>query len=129
CGWSDRSSLCCTSTECSKEISSTGRRTRWTAGCWPRARTPPAKPLTHRSAVALTAQRTLVLLRPDAVQRGRRAAILRRIEAQRYETAALSQRTATAQGHASHHAEHGGKPFYPGLVEYMGSPPLVALSV
>src|SRR5699024_3808077 len=79
--------------------------------------------------VAMTAQRTLVLLKPDAVQRGLRGEIIRRIEAKGYEITALSQRTATAQEHASHYAEHEGKPFYPGLVEYMGWAPLVALIV
>src|SRR5690625_7460968 len=77
----------------------------------------------------MTAQRTLVLLKPDAVQRGLRGEIIRRIEAKGYEITALSQRTATAQELASHYAEHEGKPFYPGLVEYIGSAPLVALIV
>lgn len=77
----------------------------------------------------MTAQRTLVLLKPDAVQRGLRGEIIRRIEAKGYEITALAQRTATAQELASHYAEHEGKPFYPGLVEYMGSAPLVALIV
>src|SRR5699024_7577124 len=76
---------------------------------------------------AMTAQRTLVLLKPDAVQRGLRGEILRRIEAKGYDIIALAQRTATAEELAAHYAEHEGKPFYPGLVEYMGSAPLVAI--
>src|SRR5699024_12000339 len=75
----------------------------------------------------MTAQRTLVLLKPDAVQRGLRGEILRRIEAKGYDIIALAQRTATAEELAAHYAEHEGKPFYPGLVEYMGSAPLVAI--
>lgn len=75
----------------------------------------------------MTAQRTLVLLKPDAVQRGLRGEILRRIEAKGYDIVALAQRTATAEELAAHYAEHEGKPFYPGLVEYMGSAPLVAI--
>lgn len=75
----------------------------------------------------MTAQRTLVLLKPDAVQRGLRGEILRRIEAKGYDVLALAQRTATAEELAAHYAEHEGKPFYPGLVEYMGQGPLVAL--
>ena len=77
----------------------------------------------------MTAQRTLVLLKPDAVQRSLRGEILRRIEAKGYDIVALAQRTATAEELAAHYAEHEGKPFYPGLVEYMGSAPLVALVV
>ena len=76
---------------------------------------------------AMTAQRTLVLLKPDAVQRGLRGEILRRIEAKGYDIIALAQRTATAEELAAHYAEHEGKPFYPGLVDYMGSAPLVAI--
>lgn len=75
----------------------------------------------------MTAQRTLVLLKPDAVQRGLRGEILRRIEAKGYDIIALAQRTATSEELAAHYAEHEGKPFYPGLVEYMGSAPLVAI--
>ena len=77
----------------------------------------------------MTAQRTLVLLKPDAVQRGLRGEVLRRIEAKGYDIIALAQRTATSEELAAHYAEHEGKPFYPGLVEYMGSAPLVALVV
>ena len=45
----------------------------------------------------MTAQRTLVLLKPDAVQRGLRGEIIRRIEAKDYDIVALVQRTATAE--------------------------------
>lgn len=77
----------------------------------------------------MTAQRTLVLLKPDAVQRNLRGEIIRRIEAKGYDILALTQRSATAEELSSHYAEHEGKPFYPGLVDYMGSAPLVALVV
>ena len=56
----------------------------------------------------MTAQRTLVLLKPDAVQRGLRGEILRRIEAKGYDIIALAQRTATAEELAAHYAEHEG---------------------
>ena len=75
----------------------------------------------------MTTERTLVLLKPDAVERALRGEIIRRIEAKGYDIIALAQRTATAEELAAHYAEHEGKPFYPGLVEYMGSGPLVAL--
>ncbi|MGO3210452.1 MAG: nucleoside-diphosphate kinase, partial [Brachybacterium sp.] len=77
----------------------------------------------------MTAQRTLVLLKPDAVQRSLRGEIIRRIEAKGYDILALTQRSATAEELSSHYAEHEGKPFYPGLVDYMGSAPLVAIVV
>lgn len=75
----------------------------------------------------MTSQRTLVLLKPDAVKRGLRGEIIRRIEAKGYTISALAQRTATDDELSAHYAEHEAKPFYPGLVEYMGAAPLVAL--
>ncbi|MFQ6483601.1 nucleoside-diphosphate kinase [Brachybacterium epidermidis] len=75
----------------------------------------------------MTSQRTLVLLKPDAVKRGLRGEIIRRIEAKGYTISALGQRTATDEELSAHYAEHEGKPFYPGLLEYMGAAPLVAL--
>lgn len=78
---------------------------------------------------AMTAQRTLVLLKPDAVQRGLRGEIIRRIEAKGYDILALAQRTATAEELAAHYAEHEGKPFYEPLLEFMSSGPVTAAVV
>ena len=75
----------------------------------------------------MSTERTLILLKPDAVQRSLRGEILRRIEAKGYGILALSQRVATAEELASHYAEHEGKPFYAPLVEYMGQGPIVAV--
>ena len=72
-------------------------------------------------------EETLVLVKPDGVARNLTGEILRRIEAKGYGILSLTQRTATSAELAAHYAEHEGKPFYPGLVEYMGSAPLVAL--
>lgn len=75
----------------------------------------------------MSTERTLILLKPDALERGLRGEIIRRIEAKGYGIAALAQRTATAEELAAHYAEHEGKPFYGPLVEYMGAAPLVAV--
>ncbi|MBK0332725.1 nucleoside-diphosphate kinase [Brachybacterium sp. MASK1Z-5] len=72
-------------------------------------------------------ERTLILLKPDAVERGLRGEILRRLEAKGYGIVALDQRVADADTLAAHYAEHEGKPFYGPLVQYMGSGPLVAV--
>ena len=72
-------------------------------------------------------ERTLILLKPDAVERNLRGEILRRIEAKGYTIVALAQRTATAEELAAHYAEHEGKPFYAPLVEYMAASPLVVV--
>ena len=72
-------------------------------------------------------QRTLVLLKPDAVKRGQVGEILRRIEAKGYALVALELRTATPEVLAEHYAEHEGKPFYQPLVDFMLSGPVVAI--
>ena len=74
-----------------------------------------------------SAQRTLVLVKPDGVRRGLTGEILRRIEAKGYVIVALEQRLATAELLAQHYAEHEGKPFYQPLVDFMLSGPVVAL--
>lgn len=75
------------------------------------------------------AERTLVLLKPDTVARNLIGEVLRRIEAKGYSITALQQRTADQDLLAEHYAEHLGQPFYPALVEFMGSGPLVAAVV
>ena len=72
-----------------------------------------------------SAARTLVLIKPDAVRRRLTGEILRRIEAKGYELVALRRQTTTPQVLA----EHVDKPFYPSIVEYMTSGPLVAVVV
>jgi len=72
-------------------------------------------------------QRTLVLLKPDAVKRGQVGEITRRIEAKGYALVALELRTATPEVLAEHYAEHEGKPFYQPLVDFMLSGPVVAI--
>ncbi|HWL42650.1 MAG TPA: nucleoside-diphosphate kinase [Ilumatobacter sp.] len=73
--------------------------------------------------------RTLVLLKPDAVERKLVGAILSRFEAKNLDIVALDRRTADAATLAEHYAEHVGKPFYGELVEFMSRGPLVALVV
>ncbi|MEJ2578313.1 MAG: nucleoside-diphosphate kinase [Kineosporiaceae bacterium] len=72
------------------------------------------------------AERTLVILKPDAVRRGLVGEILRRLEAKGYTLSAVQLRTADADLLAAHYAEHEGKPFYPGLLAFMSSGPVVA---
>ena len=75
------------------------------------------------------AQRTLVLVKPDGVRRGNVGEVLRRIEAKGYTVVALEMRTATTALLEEHYAEHVGKPFLAGLIEFMSSGPLVAAVV
>ncbi len=77
----------------------------------------------------ITAERTLVILKPDAVQRGLVGEILGRIEAKGYELVALELRLASDAVLAEHYAEHHGKPFYQPLVDFMSSGPVLAVVV
>ncbi|GHJ37613.1 nucleoside-diphosphate kinase [Streptomyces sp. TS71-3] len=73
-------------------------------------------------------QRTLVLLKPDAVRRSLVGEIIRRIEQKAdWRITALELRTLDRATLEQHYAEHVGKPFYEPLVEFMGSGPVVAL--
>jgi nucleoside-diphosphate kinase len=71
-------------------------------------------------------ERTLILVKPDGVRRGRVGEVLRRVEAKGYLLVALELRQATPELLAEHYAEHVGKPFYEPLLEFMLSGPLLA---
>ena len=71
--------------------------------------------------------RTLVLLKPDAVERGLVGEILSRFEAKGLTLVALDLRRLDADTLARHYEEHVGKGFYADLVEFMSRGPVVAL--
>jgi nucleoside-diphosphate kinase len=76
------------------------------------------------------AQRTLVLLKPDATRRGLVGEIISRIERKaNWTLAAMELRTLDAATLEQHYGEHLGKPFYEPLMEFMSSGPVVALIV
>lgn len=72
-------------------------------------------------------QRTLVLIKPDAVRRGLVGQVLSRFEAKGLALVALEQRTIDAAQADAHYAEHVDQPWYPPLREFAISGPLVAL--
>ncbi|MFI7098709.1 nucleoside-diphosphate kinase [Streptomyces sp. NPDC050161] len=75
-------------------------------------------------------QRTLVLLKPDAVRRGLVGEIIGRIEKKAgWNLGALELRTLDREVLEQHYAEHEGKPFYEPLMTFMASGPVVALIV
>jgi len=73
--------------------------------------------------------RTLVLLKPDAVERGLVGQILARFEAKGLKVVALDLRTLDADTLARHYEEHVGKGFYSDLVTFMSCGPVVALAL
>jgi nucleoside-diphosphate kinase len=72
-------------------------------------------------------QRTLVLLKPDAVRRGLIGEILARFEAKGLSIVALDLRHITPEQADRHYTEHLDKDFYPPLRDFVTSGPLVAL--
>ncbi len=74
-------------------------------------------------------ERTLVLVKPDAVARGHVGEVLRRVEAKGYRLVALDLRVPDAALLAEHYAAHVGKPFYADLVAFMRSGPVAAAVV
>jgi nucleoside-diphosphate kinase len=74
-------------------------------------------------------ERTLVLLKPDALQRGLAGAILSRFEKKGLKLVGLKLRRFPRELLEQHYAVHRERPFYAGLVRYMGSGPVVALAL
>ncbi len=75
-------------------------------------------------------QRTLVLLKPDAVRRALVGEIISRIERKAgWKITALEMRGLDQETLEQHYGEHKGRPFYEPLVEFMASGPVVALVV
>jgi nucleoside-diphosphate kinase len=78
-------------------------------------------------SVSSSTERSLVLLKPDAVRRGLLGEILSRFERKGLVVEALVLRTMDAELADQHYADHVEKPFYPPLKEFMTSGPLAAL--
>jgi len=74
-------------------------------------------------------ERTLVLVKPDAVARGLTGEVLSRIERKGLVVVALQMLLAPRATAEQHYAEHEGKPFYAGLLDFITSGPLVAAVV
>ena len=73
--------------------------------------------------------RTLVICKPDAVERGLVGEIVSRIEARTLRVVALELRHVDEALASAHYAEHEGKPFYGDLVAFITRSPSVALVV
>ena len=72
-------------------------------------------------------ERTLVLLKPDCVQRRLMGTVLSRFEEKGINVIALKMMQVTPELAKQHYAEHVEKPFYPGLEEFITGAPVVAM--
>ncbi len=73
------------------------------------------------------AERTLILVKPDAFARNLTGEIIARFERKGLTLAALKLETLSTETAERHYAEHNGKPFFGELVEFITSGPLVAM--
>lgn len=74
-------------------------------------------------------EHTLVLVKPDGYKRGLTGEVLRRIEAKGYVLKGLKVTKPARELLEAHYAEHRDRHFFPGLLEFVGSGPLVAVVV
>jgi nucleoside-diphosphate kinase len=72
-------------------------------------------------------ERTLILVKPDAVQRKLTGEILRRFENRGFSIVAMKMLTPSRDVAGEHYAEHKEKPFFGELVDFLSGSPLVAL--
>jgi nucleoside-diphosphate kinase len=75
----------------------------------------------------MAAERTLVLIKPDAVRRGLAGEIMRRFEQRGLEMREARLLTVDRKLAGEHYAEHAEKPFFGELVEFITSGPTLAL--
>jgi nucleoside-diphosphate kinase len=74
-------------------------------------------------------QKSLVLLKPDAVERRLIGEVISRFERKGLNIVAMKMLRVTPELSKQHYAEHVAKPFYPNLEEFITSSPIVALAV
>ena len=75
------------------------------------------------------AERSLVLVKPDGVNRGLIGEVLKRIETKGWKIVALELRQLDEKIAATHYAEHDGKPFFKDLVSFITSSSLLAVVI
>jgi len=73
--------------------------------------------------------RTLVIAKPDAVERGLSGEIISRLERKGLRLVAAELRTLTAEVAQAHYAEHDGKPFFGELVTFITRSPVLIMVI
>ena len=78
----------------------------------------PSQPQQH-------SERSFIMLKPDGVHRGLVGDVLKRFEQRGYKLVGIKVLVPTADLARKHYAEHEGKPFFPKLVDFLSSGPVV----
>jgi len=74
-------------------------------------------------------ERTYIMIKPDGVQRNLVGAIISRFEQRGFKIVALQMASPSKEHLEKHYEDLAGKPFFPGLIKYMLSGPVVAMVV
>ncbi|CAG0920291.1 unnamed protein product [Notodromas monacha] len=92
-------------------------------------RNSPKKPATRNKMTfeGTPRERTFICVKPDSVQRGLIGDIIKRFEQKGFKLVAMKMMQASEELLKAHYEEHAAKPFFPPLVKYMGSGPLVPM--
>ena len=87
------------------------------------------RPATRDKDTSLGMERTLILIKPDALQRGLAGRILQRFEEKGLKIIGLKLMQITEDLAARQYEAHKDRPFYPGLVKFMTSRPVIAIAL
>ena len=79
------------------------------------------------SNLAMATERTFIMIKPDGVHRGIVGEIIKRFENKGFKLVAMKFMQASVEHLEKHYADLSKKPFFPGLVKYMASGPVVAM--
>ena len=74
-------------------------------------------------------ERTFCMIKPDGVRRGLSGEILNRLEKKGFRVVGLKLVHASAELAQAHYAEHSARPFFPALVSFLSSGPVLALAL
>ena len=72
-------------------------------------------------------EKTLIILKPDAIQRGLAGRVITRFEEKGFQIVAMKAMQVSRELAEKHYAVHKGKPFYPRLIEYITASPVVVM--
>ncbi len=75
----------------------------------------------------MSQERTLVIVKPDSIQRGLTGEIISRLEQRGLKIVAAKMMQVSRDLASRHYAMHEGKPFYAGLIDYIASSPVLVL--
>ncbi|RLN97726.1 hypothetical protein BBJ28_00018234 [Nothophytophthora sp. Chile5] len=93
----------------------------------PEAQSKPAPKVPHTGVPGTAKERTFIAIKPDGVQRGLISEVIARFEKKGYKLVALKLMTASEERARAHYADLSERPFFPGLVKYFTSGPIVCM--